>query len=435
MSRHIPSVLLRPCLSRCAVSSTSLAAPYVHLSSKSFASTSTRREETTDLPQTPAVENISLGPPVAYISESHDPWFNLSYEDWLLRHTPHNEPTLFIYRNYPCVVIGRNQNPWKETTPRALRSSSIPLVRRRSGGGTVYHDMGNTNFSIILPRLLFTRAHGAELVARAIRESMGIEQCGVNTRGDVVIRDGAKEFKMSSSFTPIGSRLMDGFVIRLRLGLQDHSKPSVPSRDYANFLVPGDVGQITKIILPAQPNLQTKGIPSHPSPVTTLNTYLPSSRTTPFNHDDLVKALTAEFQKVYATEGKRMETREVSEGRVKEAKVWEGVEELKGWAWQYGQSPEMSNTLEGVLSFGTISASLTARHALLTSMTLHYSPAHDADPVQTKQTQDFLDFLALALVGKRYETLDGAEGIGGPLQEVRWREMGDEIISWMRRAM
>jgi lipoate-protein ligase A len=57
-------------------------------------------------------------------------------------------------------------------------------------------DLGNTNFSIILPRLLFTRAHGAKLVARAIREQLGIEECGVNTRNDVVIRDGEKEFKV-----------------------------------------------------------------------------------------------------------------------------------------------------------------------------------------------------------------------------------------------
>lgn len=44
-----------------------------------------------------------------------------------------------MYRNIPCVVIGRNQNPWKETTPRYLREIALPLVRRRSGGGTVYH--------------------------------------------------------------------------------------------------------------------------------------------------------------------------------------------------------------------------------------------------------------------------------------------------------
>lgn len=59
--------------------------------------------------------------------------------------------------------------------------------------------MGNTNFSIILPRLLFTRAHGAELVARAVRERLGVEQCTVNERNDVIIRDAQhqRDLKMS----------------------------------------------------------------------------------------------------------------------------------------------------------------------------------------------------------------------------------------------
>ena len=91
---------------------------------------------------------------MAYISESNDPWFNLSYEDYLFRNTPVNQPVLFLYRHNPCVVIGRNQaspvvkhgerraqwqNPWKESTPRYLRQRNIPLIRRRSGGGAVYH--------------------------------------------------------------------------------------------------------------------------------------------------------------------------------------------------------------------------------------------------------------------------------------------------------
>jgi lipoate-protein ligase A len=57
--------------------------------------------------------------------------------------------------------------------------------------------MGNTNFSIILPRLLFTRSHGAEFVSRAVRERLGIKECTVNDRNDVIIRDGAKDLKVS----------------------------------------------------------------------------------------------------------------------------------------------------------------------------------------------------------------------------------------------
>ena len=71
-----------------------------------------------------------------------------------------------------------------------------PSRRAASNLTDGHQDMGNTNFSIILPRLLFTRAHGAELVARAVRARLGIGGCSVNKRNDVVIRDGEKEFKV-----------------------------------------------------------------------------------------------------------------------------------------------------------------------------------------------------------------------------------------------
>jgi lipoate-protein ligase A len=67
--------------------------------------------------------------------------------------------------------------------------------------------MGNTNFSIILPRLLFTRAHGAELVAKAIRDRLGVQECTVNDRNDVIIRDQSnhRDFKVNSPPFALGT--------------------------------------------------------------------------------------------------------------------------------------------------------------------------------------------------------------------------------------
>lgn len=121
-----------------------------------------------------------------YVSSSTDPFFNLTLEDWcvswpcidqvpdpsmsktcgakntlyfsvllwpvcgvsvfnccvidrLFQHSPSSSPLLLIYRDSPCVIIGRHQNPWTEVNFHALRAARIPFIRRRSGGGTVYH--------------------------------------------------------------------------------------------------------------------------------------------------------------------------------------------------------------------------------------------------------------------------------------------------------
>ncbi|GAA6000248.1 hypothetical protein JCM5350_005899 [Sporobolomyces pararoseus] len=77
--------------------------------------------------------------PNIYVSDSNDPHFNLAFEDWLFRKTDPSERILYLYRNVPSVIIGRNQNPWKEINLARLNELGIPFVRRKSGGGTVYH--------------------------------------------------------------------------------------------------------------------------------------------------------------------------------------------------------------------------------------------------------------------------------------------------------
>lgn len=74
-----------------------------------------------------------------YISNINDPYINLSIEEWLLRDTDPEKYILYLWRNRPCVVIGRNQNPFLECNLGFMQQHNIPLVRRRSGGGAVYH--------------------------------------------------------------------------------------------------------------------------------------------------------------------------------------------------------------------------------------------------------------------------------------------------------
>lgn len=78
-----------------------------------------------------------------------DPRLNLALEEYLLRHLPHPEPILLFYINEPSVIIGRNQNSLAEIDPDFVAEQQIHVVRRLSGGGAVYHDFGNLNFSFI----------------------------------------------------------------------------------------------------------------------------------------------------------------------------------------------------------------------------------------------------------------------------------------------
>ncbi|KAK7755855.1 hypothetical protein SLS62_002141 [Diatrype stigma] len=156
-----------------------------------------------------------------YISRSVDPYLNLSVEHYLLEKSPPDSVVLFLYTNRPCVVVGRNQNPWLEvnlglvrrappvgseaglleedevvtgeegmpltlSSSRSSNGSIVDLVRRRSGGGTVFHDLGNCNYSVLCPPADFDRNKHAEMVVRALRK-LGASATRVNERHDIVL--------------------------------------------------------------------------------------------------------------------------------------------------------------------------------------------------------------------------------------------------------
>lgn len=136
-----------------------------------------------------------------YISNVHDPYLNLSIEHFLLQKSPADSTILFLYVNSPCVVIGRNQNPWLETNLREVKSrpaqgfityeherQDIQLVRRRSGGGTVFHDHGNVNYCVICPTADFNRDKHVEMVVGVLRTHT--PRVRVNERHDIVLDQG-----------------------------------------------------------------------------------------------------------------------------------------------------------------------------------------------------------------------------------------------------
>ena len=78
-----------------------------------------------------------------------DPRLNLAMEEFILRNLRFDEPILFFYINAPSIIIGRNQNSLEEIDPDFVQTNDIHIVRRLSGGGAVYHDLGNLNFSFV----------------------------------------------------------------------------------------------------------------------------------------------------------------------------------------------------------------------------------------------------------------------------------------------
>lgn len=130
------------------------------------------------------------------VSTCHDPYTNLAFEDYLYRQ-PFDAPRLFLWQNSPTVVIGRAQNPWLECHLGKMASAGVNLARRQSGGGAVYHDLGNLNITLFSPIKTFDKRANLAF----IRDVLG--QFDVNARMTerhaIEVHDGHTFKKVSGS--------------------------------------------------------------------------------------------------------------------------------------------------------------------------------------------------------------------------------------------
>ena len=178
------------------------------------------------------------------LSKSTNPFLNLLYEDKLLRNDEKNKDILFLYINEPSVVFGRFQNPWVEfNVPEAI-NNKVNIVRRQSGGGTVYHDLGNLNFSFITNSKDINKKQNLEYICNQLKPlGLSIE---INSRFDLILDN----HKVSGSAF---KQTKDG------------------SFHHGTLLVESNLSDLSDILTAKDKKIETKSIPSVRSKVMNLS--------------------------------------------------------------------------------------------------------------------------------------------------------------------
>ena len=130
------------------------------------------------------IENIRL-----FESGSHDPYYNLAVEQHLLETVAENTCILYLWQNQNTVVIGKNQNAWKECRTTLLEEEGGHLARRLSGGGAVFHDLGNLNFTFLMPQADYDLDRQLTVIAKNLARKVKSELASLLESTSVVYGD------------------------------------------------------------------------------------------------------------------------------------------------------------------------------------------------------------------------------------------------------
>ena len=251
---------------------------------------------------------------------------NLALEQYLFDTLPEGESCFLLWQNSPSVIVGRYQNTAEEVNGPFLREKDIPVVRRMSGGGAVYHDLGNINYTFIVPGSMGETLE-LELFCRPVLAAlrhMGI-QAGLAGRNDLVVN--GKKFSGSAQYSRGGRTLHHG-----------------------TLLFHSDLDTLSQALRPTWEKVASKGISSVRSRVTNLIEHMPQ----PIALEEFRGQL---WRYIITSAGGH----EVS----LDAEAEDGIRRLcrerySQWEWNWGQSP--ASTLRREKRFegcGTVQALLT----------------------------------------------------------------------------
>ncbi len=265
-----------------------------------------------------------------YIGDSFDPHYNLAVEQYLLEHQPRDSCTLYLWQNQNTVVIGRNQNAWKECRVSALEQDGGKLARRLSGGGAVFHDLGNLNFTFLTGEEHYDVGRQLSVIQTACR-SLGIQ--AVRSGRNDLLAEGRK-FSGNAFYRHHGNAYHHG-----------------------TLLIDTDGEKLQRYLSPPKAKLASKGVDSVRSRVINLKELSPA-----LTCDAMRQAMVEAFQQVY---GMAVEAVTLT------AEARQEIEALRQknahWDWLFGPRLPLSFVCEGHYPWGHIQLQLQVESGLVKS--------------------------------------------------------------------
>ncbi|MGP6138919.1 lipoate--protein ligase [Jeotgalibaca sp. A127] len=256
-----------------------------------------------------------------------DPSVNIALETYLLKEKVLDEPILLFYINEPSIIIGRNQNTIEEINQAYVEENNIHVVRRMSGGGAVYHDLGNFSFCFITEDDGDSFRDFAKFTEPVIAflHKAGVKDAALKGRNDLTI--GEQKFSGNAMYSTNGRMTAHGTI-----------------------LFDSDLDAVSNALKPRKDKIESKGIKSVRSRVTNIK---------PFVDDAYKDMTTEEFRDALLLHIFEVENREdVKEYHLTEEdwkRVYEIREEYFGkWDWNYGKSPKFEIEVRRRFPIGTI---------------------------------------------------------------------------------